>query len=401
MTSHYTQKNSSGIRNSRIGLLGILGILAFVAAILACSTITPAPAEPTPNIDATVEARLSQERAVDATVESRLKQGQEIEATEEAMSNPKPATQPTDILVPTDTPEPTPTQYVSPTPVPTVTPFFVTIHPTKTPTLTPIPTMALTAGDYYKKAEELMDAELWNAALRQYDLAIELNPRHADAYAGRAIAKNNGTLTSIQDCYSLRRNAHSPAGEDLDKAIELDSINPRYYKMRGLIGGGEAAGSTYSRALLDYNTAILLDPLDEETYKLRGDFYSGCDWFWYEGSRRSTDHGLAVQDYSKAISLDQTYTEAFEMRAISYFYLFKDGLAVADYNMAIYLKPDWAKAYINRASSYKRMGSLKEAQTDKAKACSLDWIWCNKTYDVPIVSTCSIDVDHCARFPRR
>ena len=404
MNAPYTQKNSKGNaepRSSPIGLLGILAILALVAPIIACSTVTPVPGGPTPNIDATVEAKLAHERAVDATVESRLEQEQEIQATEEAKSNPKPATQPTDIPVPTDTPEPTPTPYASPTPVPTATPFFVTIHPTKTPTPTPKPTMVVTAGDHYQKAEELMDAELWNAALRQYHLAIALNPRHADAYAGRAIAKNNGTLISIKDCYNLRRNSHSPSGEDLDKAIELDSINPRYYKMRGLIGGGEAAGSIYSRALVDYNTAILLDPLDAETYKLRGDFYSRCDWFWFEGYQRNTDHELAVQDYSKAISLDQTYAAAYMMRAISYFYLFSDEMAVSDYNFAIYLKPDWAKAYINRASSYKRMGSLKQAQADKAKACSLDWIWCNKTYDEPLVPTCSMDVEYCTRFPRR
>ena len=39
--------------------------------VLACSTVTPAPAEPTPNIDATVEAKVAQERAVDATVQAK------------------------------------------------------------------------------------------------------------------------------------------------------------------------------------------------------------------------------------------------------------------------------------------------------------------------------------------
>ncbi len=42
--------------------------------VLACSSVTPVPAEPTPNIDATVEAKLAQEKAVDATVEARLKE---------------------------------------------------------------------------------------------------------------------------------------------------------------------------------------------------------------------------------------------------------------------------------------------------------------------------------------
>jgi len=40
--------------------------------VLACSTAAPAPAEPTPNIDATVEAKVAQERAVDATVAAKV-----------------------------------------------------------------------------------------------------------------------------------------------------------------------------------------------------------------------------------------------------------------------------------------------------------------------------------------
>ena len=40
--------------------------------VLACSTVTPVPAEPTPNIDATVEARVAQERAVDATAQAKV-----------------------------------------------------------------------------------------------------------------------------------------------------------------------------------------------------------------------------------------------------------------------------------------------------------------------------------------
>jgi len=40
--------------------------------VLACSSAAPAPAEPTPNIDATVEAKLAQERAVDPTVQVKV-----------------------------------------------------------------------------------------------------------------------------------------------------------------------------------------------------------------------------------------------------------------------------------------------------------------------------------------
>ena len=40
--------------------------------VLACSSPSPAPAEPTPNRNATVEAKLAQERAVEATVQVKV-----------------------------------------------------------------------------------------------------------------------------------------------------------------------------------------------------------------------------------------------------------------------------------------------------------------------------------------
>ncbi|MEC8911465.1 MAG: hypothetical protein VYC44_10820, partial [Chloroflexota bacterium] len=49
----------------------VLAVLVGILA-LACSSVTPVPAEPTPNIDATVEAKVAQERAVDATVEAKV-----------------------------------------------------------------------------------------------------------------------------------------------------------------------------------------------------------------------------------------------------------------------------------------------------------------------------------------
>ena len=64
-------------------LLVVLSVL-IGGFVLACSTVTPVPAEPTPSIDATavveptldidatVEARLAHERAVDATIQAKV-----------------------------------------------------------------------------------------------------------------------------------------------------------------------------------------------------------------------------------------------------------------------------------------------------------------------------------------
>ena len=104
--------------------------------IVGCSSAAPAPVEPTPNSDATVEAKLAQERAVDATVEARLKE----ERASRAISIPSPtntqANMPTYTPHPRYTPEPTPTN--TPTSVPT--PNFVPT-PTPAPTPTPVPVL--------------------------------------------------------------------------------------------------------------------------------------------------------------------------------------------------------------------------------------------------------------------
>ena len=107
----------------------LIGIL-----VLACSTAAPAPAEPTPNIDATVEAKLAQERAVDATVEARL--------AEERASQPTSIPSPTNTQAPitTYTPHPTYTPYPTPTNTPTLVPTATSVPtPKPTPTLSPLP----------------------------------------------------------------------------------------------------------------------------------------------------------------------------------------------------------------------------------------------------------------------
>ena len=81
-------------------VLAVLTGITLLAAAIGCST-TPAEVAPTPNIEATVEARVAQELAaqpkpnIDATVEARLVQ--------------KLAAQPTAIPYPTYTPVPTAT----------------------------------------------------------------------------------------------------------------------------------------------------------------------------------------------------------------------------------------------------------------------------------------------------
>jgi len=62
-------------------------VIALLAAIAVVATAACAsdPPVPTPNIEATVEARIAEERAVDATTEARIAQEQVVAATTEAV----------------------------------------------------------------------------------------------------------------------------------------------------------------------------------------------------------------------------------------------------------------------------------------------------------------------------
>jgi S1-C subfamily serine protease len=97
------------------------------------------------DIEATVEARLAEERAAEATFEAKVRNM--VEATLEAAPTPTstptatpvptPTSTPTPVPTPTPTPTPDPTPTPTPTPEPTATPTPV---PTSTPTPVPTPT---------------------------------------------------------------------------------------------------------------------------------------------------------------------------------------------------------------------------------------------------------------------
>ena len=119
--------------------------------VLACSTVTPAPAEPTPNIDATVEAIIAQERAVNATVEARAKElvAEQPTATPYPTKNPFGSQTGVTLEEPTAVPTPTPSPVPTATAVPT---------PTSVPAPTPGP---------YARANAYSQVENWSLAIRE------------------------------------------------------------------------------------------------------------------------------------------------------------------------------------------------------------------------------------------
>jgi len=101
------------------------------------------------------------------------------------------------------------------------------------------------AEEYFNSGIEKANSGDYEGAIKEFDKAVEINPKFAEAYYNRGVAK--GELGDYRGGI-----------EDYNKAIE---INPRYakaYYNRGVLKGNLG---NYRGEIEDYNKAIEINPL--------------------------------------------------------------------------------------------------------------------------------------------
>lgn len=121
----------------------------------------------------------------------------------------------------------------------------------------------------------------------------------------------------------LREGQHNKAIPEFDKALRL---NPRYaeaYNARGVTFNELAQ---YERALKDYDAALSLNPKYAEAYFNRGNAYNDLG-----------QPERAIKDYDEALRLDQNYLGAYYNRALAHMSL-RHGEAAADARAYLKLK---------------------------------------------------------------
>jgi tetratricopeptide (TPR) repeat protein len=264
-------------------------------------------------------------------------------------------------------------------------------------------------GTYY--GNELHDQE---AALKDFNKAVELNPKYMVAIANRGVTR--GTLGQKEEAIAdlqraLAINPNSPNPDfilriadlryllndfigsiaDYNRLLAMDKMYPRIYSKRA---GSEAMLGQSEEALRDADKALEVDPKDEEAYNSRGlanrllgrldeaaNDFSLAILIKEDYSRPYNNRGTvylaqgqperAIEDFSKAIELDSHFADAYSNRGAVEHQLGRDEAALKDLDEALRLNPNFADAYQNRGVVKNVLKLFPEALADFDQALKL------------------------------
>ena len=231
-------------------------------------------------------------------------------------------------------------------------------------------------GTYY--GNELHDSE---AALKDFNKAVELNPKYMVAIANRGVTRGSlgqkeEAIADLQRALDINPNSPNPdfilriadlryvlndftgSIADYNRLLAMDKMYPRIYSKRA---GSEAMLSQAEDALRDADKALEIDPKDEEAYNSRG-----------LANRLLGRMDEAKNDFSLAIHTKEDYSRPYNNRGTVYLAQGQPERAIEDFSKAIQLDSHFADAYSNRGSVEHQMGRDEAALTDLDAALRLN-----------------------------
>lgn len=237
---------------------------------------------------------------------------------------------------------------------------------------------ALTADDWLLQAVGKYKQGKFQDALQDFDQAIALNPKFAEAYNGRgfmyhwlqqpskALQNYNQAIAlnpKLAEAYNGRGftyhwlKQYPKALQDYNQTIAL---KPKFVEAYINRGRAYFQLKQYPQTLQDYDQAIAINPKLPGTYTSRGFVY-----------HRLKQFPKALQDYDQAIVIDPKFAQAFHLRGFTYHRLKQHSKALQDYGQAIALNSRFAAAYHNRGQTYTEIGDSIRAKQDFQQAAQL------------------------------
>ncbi len=83
------------------------------------------------------------------------------------------------------------------------------------------------------------------------------------------------------------------------------------------------------------------------------------------------EHEQAIVDYDTAVRLNPKYPDTYLDRGNSHYQLGHNETALKDFSEAIRLKPEWGEAFANRAVIHTELGNAEESEADASTARNL------------------------------
>lgn len=173
----------------------------------------------------------------------------------------------------------------------------------------------------------------YNGAARDYDEAIQLNPKNSVAFYNRGNVYN-------------RLGQYDDAIENYDKAIEL---RPNYANAFNNRCSAYTSKGAYDRGIEDCSRAIALDATKANFFVSRGNAYN-----------KKADLDRAMSDYDEAIRLDANNVSAYLGRCSVLIDKANYGNAIESCDQALKRQPNNSSARNNRCWARAILGGAQE-----------------------------------------
>ncbi len=193
-------------------------------------------------------------------------------------------------------------------------------------------------------------------SINDYSKLIEINPRNAVPYFGRAI-----DFMLIQDFASSL--------DDLNRVIQLSDNFVLAYFMRAVVRFKQIEYETYTKDFDSPNNRTFPEAFGMS--KKTSSSILSSNLSPDKNKSFGIDYEMVLRDYDKVIELAPQFVYAYYNRANVRCAQKDFKAALADYNEAIRLRPDFSDAYFNRGLVYVFLGETQKGIADLSKAGEL------------------------------